>query len=333
MKLQLALGPIVGLETTKTEQTSETKPSKVFMGIGYNPELKRSGERLDMLDFFNWFRTFQKADIEVTVWDASSYSIVNLRSAQGENEFEKLGQSPRAEDIISWMITEQDRNLSRDDLITRRINGLNSYKKLDEFRENCSLRTRYLRALASVTKTPVKIVSAWDTFREDTTTFAKSLEEALDFSRRTIAENPTFYKDFISGNDPIKRLYVPLEIAEVLYFQKTSEIDAKFGPTTELPFDSAIIQCQSDLGNEYTTLRCPLLEGQNKPAYLRDLSLEGKTLSTGMKRKQIARVFRKQPTLLEIYNRLLAPTGIEQDVLYSTTGMAIKIRNAMEAIQ
>ncbi len=53
------------------------------MGIGYNPSLVNQGERLDMLGFFNWFRTLQEKDIDVTIWDASSYAIVNCRNYSG----------------------------------------------------------------------------------------------------------------------------------------------------------------------------------------------------------------------------------------------------------
>ncbi len=302
------------------------------MGIGYNPSLVNQGERLDMLGFFNWFRTLQEKDIDVTIWDASSYAIVNCRNYSGTAEFAKLGNKPTAKDILSWAIQEQERGLDTYESRKKWTTDLDPYKKLDQFRENCDLRNRYLKAFAIATNTPVNVVSAWDTFRKDQNRFANCLEEALEFIRKKEIDNPDFYNAFISGDDPIKKLYVPLEIAEALYFQNNQEIEVKFGPITEKEFDAAIIDCQNWLGNDYTTIRCPLLPGQNKPAYLRDLSLVGKDIATGMKRKQIARVYRKNVSVSRLYQGILEPTGIEQDLLYTTVGIVNKIEDIVRGL-
>ena len=45
------------------------------MGFGYNPNLTKSGERLDMLSFFAYMQRLQNIGVqEWTIWDASGFT-------------------------------------------------------------------------------------------------------------------------------------------------------------------------------------------------------------------------------------------------------------------
>ena len=93
------------------------------MGFGYNGSLEKSGERLDMLDFFSWMKQTQR---EWSIWDASAYYIVNKTSPK---KIQKLGDNPSAKNILDVLVNEQER------------------PKRAEIIRNCDLRSLYLKRL------------------------------------------------------------------------------------------------------------------------------------------------------------------------------------------
>lgn len=219
---------------------------RLFMGFGYNPDLAGSGERLDILEFYTWMKNLQ--DEFSTGWyifDASGYQIVNRTP---KKKIEKLGDRPGAEQVLDVLVTEQDR------------------PKRSEIMRNCDLRSRYLRKAIDLSGINAEYIDSREVFREDSR-YRDSLDESLDFVRKLERDAPDLVENIMpGGSNPASALYLPLEIAEALYLEKSSDVTGKFGPETEKYFDKAIMALAGERGSAYQTLRCP--SGPRKPGYL-----------------------------------------------------------------
>ena len=106
----------IGLDITKNEFCLDPFPSKSYMGFGYNPNLDKFGERLDLLNFFAWFKRLQSnSSVYWYIYDASSYFIVNRISP---NKIAALGERPSGESILNVLLEEQKRP-KRQDILTQ----------------------------------------------------------------------------------------------------------------------------------------------------------------------------------------------------------------------
>jgi hypothetical protein len=217
------------------------------MGFGYNPRLTKSGERLDMLDFFTSMRSLQEAGInDWLVWDASCFYIVNRTP---DKKIRRLGKL-KGKGVIDVLIAEQERPKRR------------------EIRANCDARSDYLQKIIAISDTNATYISAWDVFRKDPA-YATALDEAFEFCVKLESNRPDITAQLVpKGATEASRLYMPLEVAEALYLKDKYGIEAKFGPATEGFFDTAILQVQEERRQPYTAIRTPT--GPRKPAYLAD---------------------------------------------------------------
>jgi len=214
------------------------------MGFGYNPNLTKSGERLDMLSFFAYMQRLQNIGVqEWTIWDASGFYIVNRTR---DSKIKKLGNKPKGSEILEVLINEQER------------------PKKAEIKQNCDVRAKYLQRLIDITGVNAKYIDSRDAFREEK--FADALDIALECVERISEDNPELVKRVLPPNSNLtSKLYLPLEMAEVLYLQ---DVNGKFGPETEEFFDKCIMEMQNMRDTPYTALWCP--KGPRKPAYLDD---------------------------------------------------------------
>lgn len=279
---------IVGLDITRNERAKSQLPEKAFIGIGYNPQLFNTGERLEMLDFFSWMKRLEEKSVqEWTIWDASGYAIVNkITSGTSKAIFEILENNPSAKEVLTCLITEQDNK------------GRSQYQaiELSKLRQNCELRSTYLQRLIEVTGITGSYLNSWDVFRTD-----PKYEEALDISLEYVKflekSNPELIDKINFSKEPnaATRLYLPLEIAEALYLEETRVVKGKFGPTSEEFFDEAILDLQERRKVGYTSLRCQLPPGQDRPAYL--MSKANRILSSKCRPKTIKRIIRRDPEL------------------------------------
>jgi hypothetical protein len=201
------------------------------MGFGYNPDLW-CGERLDMLEYFSWMSRLSGSILAWTVWDASSYYIVNKISLE---KVRKLGSQPRAEKILDLVLEELERPKRR------------------EILQSCDLRKDYLGRLLRTSGIDGEYLDARDIF--PTVEFAEALEMALQWFWR--AREDMVSAVFPKGATCASELYLPLEIAECVYLIKRG-IDAKYGPASEQAFDRCIIDTMDMIGSAYTTFRSPL---------------------------------------------------------------------------
>lgn len=218
------------------------------MGFGYNPDLIRFGERLDILNFFSWMRIFQDSfGSDLTIFDASGYTIVNRTP---EKKIKALGEYPTAEQILDALVSEQDR------------------PKKAEIIQNCELRSRYLRRLIEISGIKADHVDSRQVFRESKD-YKQALDVALDFVKRLELDKPDIVDKIQPQNpNPASKLYLPLEVAEAIYLLEVGRVSGKFGPTTEEYFDQAILQILEERAKPYETLRCSF--GPRKTGYLSD---------------------------------------------------------------
>ena len=215
------------------------------MGFGYNPDLTRLGERLDIFSFFSWMSKIQESFFsDWVVYDASAYFIVNRTPRK---KIVKLGDNPKGQDILEVLVDEQQR------------------PKRSEIWDNCELRSKYLQELIGISGIEAEYVDSRVVFRKDED-YVKSLDIALEFVERLKVEDPRLVARIVPNNgNPASALYLPLEIAEAVYLRQRGVL-GKFGPVTEEFFDSAIVECFGDIS--YSTVRCGI--GNRKPGYLSD---------------------------------------------------------------
>ncbi|MBI4163372.1 MAG: hypothetical protein HY512_00800 [Candidatus Aenigmarchaeota archaeon] len=221
-------------------------PPKQFMGFGYNPDLSSLGERLDILNFFSWMKKIK--DVEQTKWfiyDASGYYIVNRTP---ERSILKLGQYPKAGQILEVLAAEQDKSKRKDIM------------------ENCDIRRLYLEKLIQISEIGADYIDSRDVFRVDER-YQRALDAALCTVRKLEVDNPQLLSlIFPKNSNSASRLYLPLEIAEVIYLKDVFGVECKFGPETELWFDDAVLEAMR--GATYQARRC--VSGPRKPGYLSD---------------------------------------------------------------
>ncbi len=218
------------------------------MGFGYNPDLARFGERLDILNFFSWMKRLQRSwGSTWTIFDASGYAIVNKAP---QKKITKLGSKPTGEQILDALISEQER------------------PKRAEVMRNCELRSRYLQKLVSVVGVQADYIDSREVFRSSQQ-YRAALDVALEFVERLKAESPDLVRRLSPPNpNPASKLYLPLEVAEAIYLWEIGKVAGKFGPTAELYFDQAILGAFEDNAQPYETFRCPF--GPRRPGYLSD---------------------------------------------------------------
>ncbi len=273
------------------------------MGFGYNPNLVREGERLDLLDFFAWMKRVQKATgSEWTIWDASGYYIVNRTPAE---KIRKLGGRPTGKQILEVLAEEQERPKRR------------------EIAEACDRRSLYLQRALEISGVQGQYLDSRRIFREDER-YAEAVDVALEFVERLSREEPELVKKIQPLNaNPVSQLYLPLEIAEAFYLKYSYGIGGKFGPASEEGFDTAILQLLEEWQEPYLAVRCPL--DYRKAGYLTDENV----ITTSMSPKEITLLlakdrrygsfveeylaeFRKEgESLLEVIPRLQSQLGGE----------------------
>lgn len=215
------------------------------MGFGYNPDLNRYGERIDMLYYFAWMLKLQKElDIQWTIYDASGYAIVNLAR---EKNIVRANGNPKA--IINSLVNE----------INRPSNEI--------FRRSCELRSSYLKRLIKISKLEANYIDSRVIFRDDSD-YIEAFSVAYNFVEKN-KDSSRFVKEVNKRNNNIsKKLYLPLEIAEAIYLYNKESIDIKFGPETEKYFDEGILGIMQQNSISYSSLLCPL--GPRRPGYLSD---------------------------------------------------------------
>ncbi len=215
------------------------------MGFGYNGELTKAGERLDMLDFFAWMKRLQRLGVEEwNVWDAAGYWIVNKTP---KKKIEKLGKNPRAADILEVLIAEQDRPKRR------------------EIKDNCDLRSQYLQRLIAATGVEAKYFDSRKVMRDDPR-FVEAFDTALEYEK----ELPFLLRNIIcpKTDNPARELYLPLEMAEALYLEMLQDVSGKYGPETERFFDAGILRMMQSQGKPYVTIRSPQPPDETPVGYL-----------------------------------------------------------------
>jgi len=233
---------------TRNRYDEEGISPRLFMGFGYNPDLVYFGERLDILNFFTWMKLIQdEFSSDWIVYDASGYAIVNRTP---KKKITKLGDNPRAEQILDALISEQGR------------------PKRQEIMRNCELRSQYLKRLIEITGINANYVDSRDVFREDNIYIA-ALDISLEYVKRLQRDKPDLVEIILPPNsNPASKLYLPLEIAEALYLESKYRVGGKFGPKTEEFFDQTILGVTEEQGISYQSLKCPF--GPRKPGYLSD---------------------------------------------------------------
>ena len=231
------------------------------MGFGYNPRLLRclddgllDMERLDILEYFGVMKNIGQSFpvFEFSIWDASGYNIVGRTSPK---KITRLGENPKAEDILEILIAEQDR------------------PKRGEISANCDARSKYLQRAIEVSGLEAKgrTVRYFDS-REvwrNKKCFVESLDIALDYVKKLEKDEPDLVRRILPNNTNVaSSLYLPLEIAEAVYLERAFMVLGKYGPETEKYFDSAILGLQEERGVPFTSIRPGM--GPRRPGYLDD---------------------------------------------------------------
>jgi len=202
-----------------------------------------------MLDFFSWMKRLQQQGgvQQWTIWDASGFYIVNKTP---KRRLEALNGDRSGEKILEVLVTEQDS------------------PKREEIRRNCDARRQYLKRLIEIADIDAVYIDSRDIFRQDPR-YAVALDIALEYVGRLERDNPSLVRKIVPPSEnPATALYLPLEIAEAVYFEDTAGISGKFGPKTEQFFDACILGAQEEMKRPYMAIWSPL--GPRKPGYLFD---------------------------------------------------------------
>ncbi|MBU0666641.1 MAG: hypothetical protein ABIC91_00645 [Nanoarchaeota archaeon] len=151
---------------------------------------------------------------ELTVFDASSYQILNRMSP---------------------------------DLIPRKYSSCISAEIIekiqDEFqksflKDNCVLRNQSLDAMMKVFGVQGKVIDAVDLYSDKK--FIDCFQEAIDFCQDQNTDKLLMLRNVSNMKCRVKSLYTPLETAEAVYFFDEESIKYKLGPKTESSFDRII---------------------------------------------------------------------------------------------
>ncbi|MBT3297584.1 hypothetical protein HN385_01530 [archaeon] len=293
------------------------------MGFGYNPQLYCNGERLEMLDYFSWFNKFLKLGTEeVLIWDASCYSIVNKINRFAPREtYSILSKDPSGKQVIECLIKEQERS----------PNIISPKTEIGKYRTNCQLREQYFRKFIEILNIDVSYLNSWDVFRKDER-YTEALEKSLDFIKFLEKDNPNLVRKiyFNRTPNPATRLYLPLEIAEAIYLEETKGIKTKFGPISEQFFDIAIEEMFEQLELGYSTLRCKITPGIDRPVYLG--IKEGRPLGSKSTYRTIKKVLKFNPELAEYLDSICEPFKGRYDdgKIETLTGFLRRISKQLE---
>ncbi|HLC22529.1 MAG TPA: hypothetical protein VJJ79_02040 [Candidatus Nanoarchaeia archaeon] len=258
------------METTKNSYATEDIPKKVFMGFGYNGNLRRedqswpSMERLDMLQYFAYMFALQQQGISWTIWDASSYQIVNVLP---KKKVDSLGENPRAENVLDAILSEFER------------------PKRAEIRDNCKERLRNLCRFSLITGVEAPVYNTQDAFMYSCGLFTQALGSALEYVAKLKVENPDLVSRIQRNGNPGSWLYLPLEIAEAMFLETTFGVKGKFGPRSEQYFDECILGLQEERGIGYTALWCPL--GPRPPGYLKQRDIQERATDAEISTKRV----------------------------------------------
>ena len=222
--------------------------SKLFMGFGYNPNLIKFGERLDILNFYSWMKKLQDTFLSKWfIYDASGYYIVNKIP---KKKIERLGKEPLAKQILEVIVEEQERS------------------KRQEIMENCDLRSQYLQRAIDISRINAKYIDSRQVFREEKE-YQLALDESLEFIEKLQKDNSKLIEKILLNNpNPASKFYLPLEIAEALYLESKFGARGKFGPEKEEFFDKVILKLTKEKEIPYQSIRCS--SGPRKPGYLSD---------------------------------------------------------------
>lgn len=211
-------------------------PSRFFMGFGYNQDLIKTGERLDILDYFSWVKVLSEIkDVEWFLWDASCYYIVN-----------RIKQKKISEDVVERKETSSIMNTLFEEIETKK----------PEIRGNNRVRKQYLNAILTAFSINGTVIDAYDIIREDVD-YLEAFYFCLDFCKRQQNIEPEKIPIPRNSNNRVELLYFPLETAEALFLKKRFDINTKFGPQTEKNFDYFITKAVNEKGGSYRTLWCP----------------------------------------------------------------------------
>ena len=192
-------------------------PKEIFIGLGYNSDLSVRGERIDILDFFSWFKRYHAAvnSARLTVWNAASYQVVNESSGCMDLDY--------SVDVAKAIL-----NTVQELFDVNRTVALNS-----------SLRAKYIKTIIDSFGIDAQVISAEEKFRD--VLFANCFQRALAFCRDSKQQKLKITKCVRKNNGSFDTLYTPLEVAEALYLAKLFGVDYKLGPTSEAPFDRFIL--------------------------------------------------------------------------------------------
>lgn len=270
-----------GLDITIGEDSENALPQKLFMGFGYNPDIYLFGERLDILNFFSWMKRLQKtASTGWIVYDASAYCIVNRMP---QKRVSALGEKPSAAQVLEVIVTEQD-NPKREGIM-----------------EICDLRSAYLKRVIKITGVGAQYVDSREVFRDEKG-YETALEMALDFFRKLGRDNPELVARLTPANPTLgSAFYPPLEIAEAFFLRERFGIGGKFGPETEEPFDTAIMQLAGIQRIPFAVLRCS--SGPRKPGYLSDKNV----IWTANSDERVLRILASDPAYRTFVSDYLQP--------------------------
>ncbi len=272
VKQEIAVPTVNSLFEGMVLQESELKPSnfearmkavfrngacitpRTYKGVSYNPEILRTGERYDILDFFAWARRVQEYEPSFTfyVLDASKYWIVNA-----------MGRMP---------VEQYSRDASKI-AVRRLVKEFETNMKSGEIRESAELRNRYLRAMAKLL--PVrslgmvdaggsKVLSAEDLWK-DNPEYLESLQRAIDFLAAERKEGAQLrfgrFANYRRYGQEYQKWYSAMVLAEADYLARSFGVMAKLGPTSEVAFDRLI---RDMLGRKYNIFWYRRLEYQDK---------------------------------------------------------------------
>ncbi len=220
---------------------------KMYIGLGYNPDLATMGERLDMLDLFYWMQIVTPPQ-NWMIWDASSYFVVNRIP---EKLLRSLGVKSCPAQILDMIVSEL------------------YLPKRKELLDNIVARQSFLRQFAKLYGLNQQVI--WDaaTVMVTDKSFGYALGAALDTVNRLSVEQPDLLANIYPRNaNAVSKLYLPLEMAEALYLLGQG-IGTKIGPETEVFFDAAILALMQDAQRApYTTVRFPA--GPRRTPYVSD---------------------------------------------------------------
>lgn len=192
-------------------------PKEIYVGLGYNPDLSEKGERIDMLDFFSWFKRYHDAvnGARLTVWNAASYQVVNEHNREMDFDY--------SDNVAKAVL-----NTIQDLFDVNRTVASNS-----------SLRAKYIQTMIDLFGVNAQVISAEE--RLGTVLFSNCVQRALDFCREPEQQKLKILKSVRKNNGSFDTLYTSLEAAEALYLAEIHGIDYKLGPTSEAPFDRFIL--------------------------------------------------------------------------------------------